>query len=125
MQDITPVLKSGAKVIESYGNGSFVVSGERLSGNIIITPNSVHPLSATQIETITAADIEPILGSSEKVEILLIGGGAATEFLSEALLVKLRSNGIVAEHMSTGAAARTYNILLTEERKVAVVLIAV
>ncbi len=125
MQDITPTLKQGKKLIGSYGNGGFKISGERFEGNVIILPDSVHGFNSQNIEDCTEADIAPVTDSADEIEILLVGGGSVTKFFSPQIEKLLRSRSISIEYMDTGAAARTYNILLSEERKVAVVLIAV
>lgn len=124
MKDITPLLKEGKKRIDSYGNGGFVVSGERFDGNIIILPDSAFKTSVKTIESSKPDQLNPIL-SAVDIEVLLVGCGATTEFFPDEIEQQLKSRGISVEYMNTGAAARTYNVLLTEERKVAVVLIAV
>ena len=124
MKDITPLLKEGKKRIDAYGNGGFVVSGERFEGNIIILPDSAFKTALKTIESSKPDQLNPIL-SAVDIEVLLVGCGAATEFFPDEIEQQLKSRGISVEYMNTGAAARTYNVLLTEERKVAVVLIAV
>jgi uncharacterized protein len=59
------------------------------------------------------------------VEILLLGCGPRMELVTKAMRQPLRDAGIVVEPMDTGAAARTFNVLLSEERRVAAALIAV
>ena len=125
MQDITPTISKSKKIIDAYGNGGFKVAGERLEGNIIILPDSVHRFENSEIENTNQNHIEPILSHAEDIEVLIIGCGKTTSFFNADIEKILRSKRISLEYMDTGAAARTYNILLTEERKVAVVLIAV
>lgn len=125
MQDITPILKPGKKQIEAYGGGGFKVAGQRIEGNIIILPDSVHSHNADSIENFSDKDIESIITNADDIEILLVGGGASTNFFSDEIERLIKSKSISVEYMDTGAAARTYNILLTEERKVAAILIAV
>ena len=125
MQDLTPILKAGKKSIDAYGNGGFRVAGERLEGNVIILPDSVHKFISSSIEQTTSEQLSPIISAAEDVDILLVGCGQVTEFFDAPVENTLRSKKITVEYMSTGAAVRTYNVLLSEERKVAVVLIAV
>jgi uncharacterized protein len=125
MQDITPIISGNKKIIEAYGNGGFKITGERLEGNIIILPDSVHRFESANIETASGMHLEAILNNADDIEVLLVGGGQSTEFFNTDIENLLRSKGISTEYMDTGAAARTYNVLLSEERKVAVVLIAV
>ena len=67
----------------------------------------------------------PVLEAEPAVEILLIGTGSAMAPIPPALRALLRSRGIGCDGMDTGAACRTYNVLLAEGRRVAAVLIAV
>ena len=125
MKDITPLLGKNKKQIESYGNGGFKIAGEKFEGNIIILPESVHKFTAADIDNAVVEDLAPIIENADNIEVLLIGGGSTTEFFSKDVEKLMRSHRITMEYMDTGAAARTYNVLLSEERKVAVVLIAV
>jgi uncharacterized protein len=123
MQDITPQISKTKKLIESYGNGGFRVTGERYEGNIMIMPDSVHVFPALDIEGTTPQDLKPVI--ENEIEILIVGGGRSAGFFDKDIENLLHNEKIGIEYMDTGAAARTYNVLLTEERKVAVVLIAV
>jgi uncharacterized protein len=60
-----------------------------------------------------------------EIEVLLVGSGVDAKFFPTEIEQAIKQKRISIEYMNTGAASRTYNILLTEERKVAVVLIAV
>ena len=60
-----------------------------------------------------------------QLELLLVGTGLELVPVSDALRHRLKAAGIVAEPMATGAAARTYNILLGENRRVGAALLAV
>ncbi len=125
MTDITPLIPAGRKIIESYGNGSFKVSGERYECNLVIFPDAVQKLQADNIPTLNENSIKIIFDNADNVEVLLVGGGERAEYFSRELETKLNQKNVAVEYMTTGAAARTYNVLLSEERKVAVVLIAV
>ena len=59
------------------------------------------------------------------MEILLVGMGKELRRLPEGLRAALKAAGISADPMSTGAAVRTYNVLLAEDRAVAAAFIAV
>ncbi|TIW66498.1 MAG: hypothetical protein E5V56_06065, partial [Mesorhizobium sp.] len=66
-----------------------------------------------------------LLAEAGKVEIVLVGTGKDLRPLPTALRAALKEAGIAADPMSTGAAVRTYNVLLAEDRAVAAALIAV
>lgn len=125
MTDITPLIPEGKKVIESYGGGGFKVTGEKYSENIIIFPDKVCSFPPATVEKADEQSVHEIIRKADEIEILLVGAGKTTDFLPDNVEKLLKSKNINVEYMDTGAAARTYNVLLTEERKVAVILIAV
>jgi uncharacterized protein len=84
----------------------------------------VHKFPSDKIEKAETSQISALTEAAD-IEVLLVGGGESAEFFSQGVESTLRARNINVEYMNTGAAARTYNVLLTEERKVAVVLIAV
>ena len=117
---------AGLHPIDSYGAGGFSFAGMSHRGSILALPDGVHSWSATQPPEITADSLAPVFASPRgTIELLLFGTGADLVPVPPALRAKLKAAGIVAEPMATGAAARTYNILLGERRRVAAALIAV
>ncbi|MDA9008357.1 Mth938-like domain-containing protein [Alphaproteobacteria bacterium] len=119
--DITPALAVGSQVIDGYGDGGFRVAGKRLEGAIIVTPSATFPWEGGD-GPLTIECLQPILDRSDTIDILLIGCGKSLEPIPVAIKNLLRENGIGADPMDTGAACRTYNVLLTEDRRVAVAL---
>jgi uncharacterized protein len=73
---------------------------------------------------ITTQDLAPVLEMAEVVDILLIGTGADIAVLPQSTLDTLRGAGLACEVSATRAAVRTYNVLLSEERRVAAALMA-
>ncbi len=73
---------------------------------------------------LTLASLGPVIETSDHTDILIIGCGAA--FCDEPVGLRggLRDHGIVLEWMDTGAACRTFNVLLAEDRRLAAALIA-
>ncbi len=66
-----------------------------------------------------------VLAEADGIEILLVGSGKNLVPLHPDLKAKLREAGIISDVMDTGAAVRTLNILLAEERAVAAAILAV
>jgi uncharacterized protein len=123
MMDLTPKLAEGASLIASYGEGGFTINGHHREGNIFVRPLSVTPWSATEI---TEASLTALLEASGPIEILLIGTGKTHIFVPPSVRQSLKSRfSLSLETMDTGAACRTFNILLTEGRDVAAALIAI
>ena len=125
MSDITPRVPVGAKLIQVYGDGGIRVSGERYKGSRIITPGKVLAWPVVRFEEVDGEALLDILAEEGGVELLLFGTGMALRPLPEALRAGLAGRGIAAEVMDTGAACRTFNVLLAEGRQVAAALIAV
>ena len=116
----------GQHPVEAYGNGGFRFAGMSHRGSILLLPNGVHAWSATMTSEIQIASLATLLDLPKgAIELLLVGTGAELVPLSPALRVKLREAGMTSEPMATGAAARTYNILLGEGRRVGAALLAV
>ena len=124
MQDISGIPEEGQQLVNSYGDGGFRVSGVRFDGNIIILPNETTAWDIGSIKDLTIESLEPIINATPPVEILLIGCGASMAFIEEDIRKALRAKGITIDSMDSGAAVRTYNVLLLERRRVAVALIA-
>ena len=73
----------------------------------------------------TRDDFARVLAEAEAIEILLVGAGKELKPLPPALRQLFRDARISVDPMSTGAAVRTYNVLLAEDRAVAAALVAV
>jgi uncharacterized protein len=125
MVNITPRIPAGRQVIQAYGDGGFRISGQFYRGSVLIFPNQTLAWPVTAMAELSQASLDPIAAASAEIDILLIGCGAAMALIPKALRVWLRGSGIVTDGMDTGAACRTYNVLLSEERRVAAALIAV
>jgi uncharacterized protein len=123
--EITPLIPEGRQVIESYGDGRFRVSGVAIEGALLVLPTATYPWSAVDVASMTLESLAPILSADPPVEILLVGCGQRLLPLPPALKAALRERGIGADPMSTGAACRTYNVLMSEGRRVAVALLPV
>ena len=111
--------------IEGYGGGGFRVDGVFYQGSLIVLPTRVVEWAVAEIAQIDDAALPPALFGEAGVELLLLGCGARMQPVPRALREALRAAGTVVEPMDTGAAVRTYNILLGEHRRVAAALIAV
>jgi len=125
--DVTPLIPQGKQIIEAYGDGGFRVSGKRLEGSVIVFPDNTQAWPVSDPAQLNAANLAGVAeaGRSGGVELLLIGTGARMTLIDRALRQALRADGVVVETMDTGAACRTYNVLMAEGRRVAAALIAV
>ncbi|MCP1538670.1 Mth938-like domain-containing protein [Methylorubrum extorquens] len=115
----------GRHGIDAYGNGGFRFGQMSHRGSILLLPSGVRAWEVNEPAGIDGTSLGPVLAEAEGIELLLIGTGAEIVFLPETLRQRLKAAGIGLDTMQTGAAARTYNILMAENRKVAAALIAV
>ncbi|MEQ9814374.1 MAG: Mth938-like domain-containing protein [Azospirillaceae bacterium] len=124
--DITPLIPEGAQIVESYGGGGFRIAGQRYQGAVAVLPASVLGWSDAAIdEASLGALVTRILAEFQGLELLIIGTGETARLPGKTLRHDLRARGIGVEAMDTGAACRTFNVLLAEGRRVAAALIAV
>jgi len=116
----------GRQLLDAYGNGGFRFGEMSHKGSILMLPSGVHAWPVVKFSDMTLASLQPLFDEPRgAVELLLLGVGLDMQFVRESFKQKLREAGIMLEVMQTGAAARTYNILAQENRKVATALIAV
>jgi uncharacterized protein len=120
--DVTPVVPGDRQVIESYGSDGFRVSGAAFAGAIIVFPDATRAWDVAAIGQVDLASLEPVVARGG-VEILLIGCGRRMTQVAKELRAGLKAAGIVVDAMDTGAACRTYNVLLAEDRRVAAALL--
>ena len=122
--DVTPLIPAGRQVIESYGTAGFRVSGTAHAGSILVFVDSTVPWPVERLDEVTIERLAPVLARGD-IEILLLGCGRRMALVPPALRARLRQAGIVIDAMDTGAACRTYSVLLGEGRRVAAALLPV
>ena len=109
-------------VVRAYAPGLIRIGEREFARSIIVSARTLiddwRPQSAADL---TAADFEPALAL--RPEVLLLGSGARQVFPAPELLAQLYAARIGFEIMDTGAACRTYNVLVAEGREVAAALI--
>lgn len=122
--DITPLISPDQKIIQSYGKGYIKIKGEQFQTPVIVRPDSVEPWNITKpVSEMILNDFLKICDGTDKPEVFIIGCGDKSVFISPLLRSQLKENGLPLEAMDTGAACRTYNVLLTEGRQVAACII--
>ena len=124
--DITPLVPKGRQLIQGYGDNGFRVSGTRYEGSVWILPEQTIAWPVSAIAEVSPESLKELLAlASQHVRILLIGTGKSMLPLPSSWRAMAREANVAIEAMDTGAACRTYNVLLSEEREVAAALIAV
>ena len=119
MHDIMPQLAAGSQLIQSYGAGGFRIGNAMYDSHVLVMPTATFIWSG---ELSTAA-LAPVFSVEPATEVLLIGTGARHEMIAPELRRALKEKGLAIDSMDTGAACRTFNILLGEGRRAAVALL--
>lgn len=115
----------GRASIEAYGNGGFRFAGMSHRGSILCLPSAIEAWEVASVADLTPQSFRRVIAECDKIEILLVGVGRNVVLLPRPIVDTLRDAGIGVDAMDTGAASRTYNILLAEGRAVAAALLAV
>lgn len=115
----------GRAPIDAYGNGGFRFADMSHRGSILCLPSGIYGWPPAAFEEIDAPALQRVFGEAAEIDILLVGAGKGPRRLTPELAAGLRQAAISADAMSTGAAVRTFNVLLAENRRVAAALIAV
>ena len=115
----------GRAPIESYGEGGFRFAGMSHRGSILCLPSGIYGWSPAMPADLTAEAFEKVFTEASDIEVLLIGTGRDLRPIGAELRQLFREAGIMVDSMATGAAVRTLNVLLSEDRGVAAALLAV
>jgi uncharacterized protein len=112
-------------VLSGYGNGGFRINGEWHGGSVVLLPDSALPWLPANIAALTVEDFSAVVLTRQTPEILIVGCGRRAVLIPPVVRQHLREAGIVVDAMDTGAACRTYNVLVGEARNVAAALLAI
>jgi uncharacterized protein len=115
----------GRAPIEAYGNGGFRFADMSHRGSLLCLPTGIYGWEPKDSSALVPEDFARVFAEAENIEILLVGSGKELRPIPKPLRAAFRGAHISADPMSTGAAVRTFNVLLAEERAVAAALIAV
>ena len=118
---LTDETQAGTNFIRAYEPGEIRITERVIRTNCIVTADSLLEWSVQSIAALTPADLEPLLAM--KPEIVILGSGATQVFPEPAIMGALLSRGIGCEVMNTGAACRTYNVLVSEDRRAVAALL--
>ena len=125
--DITPLIKKGRNIVDSYSDLGFKISKQDFFGSLIILPTKIIEIKLTEREVLEEEKLLNLIYElkEEKIEILLIGTGKK-HLIPNHLFKKNVKDKIPfasVDFMTTSAACKTFNILTLEDRSVAAILI--
>jgi uncharacterized protein len=119
--DVTPLIPEGRQIVQAYTPGGFKISGVIFDGGVIVTPMKTRLWTApASFMDLRVDDFYSL--AEEQIDVLLLGTGGRGEFVPPSLRADLKSHGLSVDAMDTGAACRTYNVLMAEGRRVAAAL---
>lgn len=122
--DVTPLIREGQQIIQSYAAGTFRISGISFDYAVIVMPSrTIQWNNAPQeIENLHLNNFEELFDKANDIDVVLLGCGNKMEFIPSTLRLELSAKSLPLDIMDTGAACRTYNVLMAEGRRVAALL---
>ena len=115
---INEVVYNDALPVDGYGPGFFRVGGEMRDGAVLLTPAGARAWGGYE-------DTAPLLALAGEVDVLFLGTGAEIAHIPADLRRALEEANIGVESMATGPACRSYNVLLSEGRRIALAALPV
>ncbi len=107
-----------SRPVDGYGPGFFRIAGDVVQGPVVVLPTGVAAWGGYD-------DVEGLIAAASGLDVLFVGTGAEIAHIPAAFRAALEDAGIGVESMSSPAACRTYNVLLSEGRRVGLALIPV
>ena len=114
MTDVTPLITSDRMVIQAYGVNGFKISGLAFQTPVIVCPEQTIEWDG--------ADMDALLALRDRCDLVLLGTGKTTRILPKDMRQLFKDHGLKIETMDTGAAARAYNSLMADGRRVVAAL---
>ncbi len=111
--------------IEAYGKGGFAFDTMSHRGSLLCLPDGIWAWDITIPDMIDGPSLARVIAQAGRIDTLIVGTGSNVWIAPQALRAELRDRKIVLDTMQTGPAIRTYNVMLSEGRRVAAALIAV
>lgn len=124
--DVTPLIRADQQVIQSYAKGVFKISSVIYNTPVIVAPDETIIWEISNVKSVADLKLEHfnnLINSCDDIDVVLLGSGAKMAFLPRELKVSLKENGLNIDIMDTGAACRTYNVLMAEGRRVVCALL--
>lgn len=108
----------GLKPVDGYGPGFFRIGGEVREGPVVVLPSGVASWGGY-------GDPGTIIAAAGAVDVVFVGTGADVAHVPADFRAAVEAAGIGVEAMASPAACRTYNVLLSEGRRIALALLPV
>ena len=119
-------MSRSAPQVDAFGGGGFRLSGDWRTGSVLILDDVARDWEVASAAALSTASLSPVLAAGPGVcELLVLGMGAANALPPREVREAFLRAGVGLEYLDTPAAARLYNLLTTEGRRVAAALIAI
>ena len=111
--------------IEAYGKGGFRFAGMSHRGSLLCLPDGIWAWPIATPADISEETLAPVLERADRLDFVILGFGRDPWLVPETLRARFREQKVSFDAMNTGAAVRTYNVMVAEGRRVAAALVAV
>ena len=115
---LNEVTYDNAIPVDSYGPGFFRIAGEVIASHVLLLPERTVTWGGYD-------DTHPILDAVPEIDVIFFGTGAEIAHIPDTLRQQIEEAGMGIELMATPTACRTYNVLLSEGRRIGAALLTV
>ena len=112
-------------LIDAHGGGGFRFAGLSHHGSLLCLPDGIWAWPVTDPEQASEETLARVFAQTGELDFFVFGTGAAPWMMPEPLRARFRAAQVSLDTMTTGAAVRTYNVMLMENRRVGAGLIAI
>jgi uncharacterized protein len=118
---LTDESNRGVHLVRAYAPGELRIGERSFQRSCLLRADRIEDWRPQSLSQLGLPDLAPIFALEP--EIIVLGSGSTQRFPDSALMAAVWTRGIGLEVMDTGAACRTYNILVTEDRRVVAALL--
>ena len=115
---LNEVVYTDAKPVDGYGPGFFRIGGDVYEGASVVLPSGIAPWGGFE-------DAQTMIDAADAIDVVFIGTGAEIVYIPAEFRKALEDAGLGVEVMSSPTACRTYNVVLSEGRRVGLALLPV
>lgn len=112
-------------LIDAHGGGGFRFAGLSHHGSLLCLPDGIWAWPVTDPEQASEETLARVFAQAGELDFFVFGAGAAPWIMPKPLRARFRAAQVSLDTMTTGAAVRTYNVMLMENRRVGAGLIAI
>jgi uncharacterized protein len=112
-------------LIDAHGGGGFRFAGLSHRGSLLCLPDGIWAWPVTEPAQASEETLARVFAQTGELDFFVFGTGAAPWMMPEPLRARFRAARVSLDTMTTGAAVRTYNVMLMENRRVGAGLIAI